>query len=164
DDFRKDYMDLEQSRNILAELYSKNTNLSKEEAISLMENDTWITAGRCLEIGFATEMEKLSQADNKIVASIKSNLKINKNDYKMKKSEIEKEVKAFLIDKNMSAHGGEVKDYLKNELSIKTADKAEIVFSEIDDLTELEVGLTATIDGETAEGTHIIEVQDEKKE
>ena len=164
DDFRKDYMDLEQSRNILAEFYSKNTNLSKEEAISLMENDTWITAGRCLEIGFATEIEKLSQADNKIVASIKSNLKINKNDYKMKKSEIEKEVKASFFDKIISAFGGEVKDNLKNELSIKTADQAEIVFSEIDDLTELEVGLTATIDGETAEGTHIIEVQDEKKE
>lgn len=80
DEAKKDVESLEVTRNILADFYSKHTTLSIDEALLLMKNDTWMDAEYCLSVGFATEIEELSNKDYKLVASLRS--KLNKKEMK----------------------------------------------------------------------------------
>lgn len=82
DEFRKEAEELEKTRNLLAEFYEANTSMTKTQALELMANDTWLTADECLQLGFATEIERLSRKQAQMVAQFKSKL-INKNDRKM---------------------------------------------------------------------------------
>lgn len=82
---RKDLATLEATKHMLADFYSKHTTLSYTEAHELMENDTWMTAEYCKEIGFATEIETLSNSDMRLVASLRSNLTTTKNNTMTKK-------------------------------------------------------------------------------
>lgn len=72
DDFKKDYLELEKSKKLIAEFYSKTTNLSIEDALEIMANDTWLSAEECLAVGFATEIEELSNSGLKIAAKLKT--------------------------------------------------------------------------------------------
>ena len=81
-DYTKNASDLEVTRTKLAQFYSNNTNLSFEEAEELMKNDSWITAEKCLEIGFATEIEKLNNVDAKLVASLSTKFNYKNNNKK----------------------------------------------------------------------------------
>ena len=74
DEFKKSYTDLEKTKNLIAEFYSKTTNLSIEDALEIMANDTWMSAGECLAVGFATEIEELSKSQIKIVAKFKNKM------------------------------------------------------------------------------------------
>lgn len=76
DEYQKMADMLEQVKNILAGFYANHTTLSFEEAMDYMEADTWLTAEECLEIGFATEIEKLSVAGMRLAAFFKT--KFNK--------------------------------------------------------------------------------------
>lgn len=79
DDYQNMADMLEQVKNILAGFYADHTSLSFDEVLEYMEADTWLTAEECLEIGFATEIEKLSVAGLRLAALFKSKLiKINK--------------------------------------------------------------------------------------
>lgn len=85
DEFRKDANTLEKTKNLIAEFYEANTLMTKKQALELMANDTWLSADECLELGFATEIERLSRNQAKLVAKFKRKL-INKNDRKMSKN------------------------------------------------------------------------------
>lgn len=163
DDFRKSYESLSKTRDVLADFYTKYTNLSKEEALTLMEEDTWIDSDTCLEIGFATEIEKLSTGEAKLVASLKNKLTKNKTNMK------EAEIKASMWDRFMGLLSGKEqtdkpKENIVNQLTLKTSEQKEIVFEEVSTLEELEVGARATIDGELAAGTHLVVLNGENNE
>lgn len=85
DEFRKEAEELEKTRNLLADFYEANTLMTKSQALELMANDTWLSADECLELGFATEIERLSRNQAQLVAQFKNKL-INKNDRKMSKN------------------------------------------------------------------------------
>lgn len=78
----EDAKSLESTQNIMAKFYAEHTNISVDEALQLMKDNTWMDAEYCLEIGFATEIEKLNDNNYKLVANIKqklNNKKMNKN-------------------------------------------------------------------------------------
>lgn len=85
DEFRKEAEELEKTRNLLADFYEANTLMTKADALTLMANDTWLSADECLRLGFATEIERLSRNQAQLVAQFKNKL-INKNDRKMSKN------------------------------------------------------------------------------
>lgn len=124
---------LKKIRNTLAGFYENHTNKTKEESLQLMKDNTWLTADECLEMGFATEIEKLSDANLKIVAKFKN--KLTKNESKMSKPNW-RERMASLI-------GG-----AKNELEIADVSGNPIVFPELDEDSEPSVDDTITVDGD----------------
>lgn len=58
-----DYHDMQKNAEILKELnaalaaaYTEKTGMSQEEALKLMDRETWLTAQKCLELGFVDEI------------------------------------------------------------------------------------------------------------
>lgn len=158
DEFKKDAKDLEQVRDVLAKFYENNTKLTYDEALEYMKNDTWITAGKCLEIGFATEIEKFNSIDAKIYASISNKYNRNKNSKNMSKKNKSTWLRAFgLISKNVSA---------KLELSDESG--TSIVFPNLEEGDAPLVGETVHVgEDESYTGTvetsrFIIEIEDGK--
>lgn len=149
EDFQKSADDLKAVRNILADFYSKNTNLSNDDALELMKNDTWITADKCLEIGFATEIEKLSRVDAKIVAFALNKYKSNNN--KMSKTK-EKATKWDALKNLLGVNAP------SNRVELNTSTQDVLVFEDIDELGDIEVGVRATVDGNNAVGEFSVEI------
>lgn len=135
DEFRKDAETLEKTRNLLAEFYVSNTNMSKSKALELMANDTWMTATECLEYGFATEIEKLSRNEAQLVASMKS--KLTKTINKMSKPKLS--WLGRLTNLRQSA---------KAELTLADVNGNTIVFPELDENSTPSEGNAATVDGD----------------
>lgn len=155
DDFQKSANDLAEVRDILADFYSKNTSLSKDEALELMKNDTWITAKKCLSIGFATEIEELNTVDAKIVASL-----LNKYNPKNEKMSKETKEKASRWDALAKLFGG---NDAKAVVELKTATQDVITFPDIDELSDIEEGVKGLVNGETADGEFSVELEGEVK-
>ena len=155
DDFQKSANDLAEIRSVLADFYSKNTNLSKDEALELMKNDTWITAKKCLSIGFATEIEDLNTVDAKIVASL-----LNKYNPKNDKMSKETKEKASRWDALAKLFGG---NSAVAVVELKTATQDVITFPDIDELSEIEEGVRGLVNGETADGEFSVELEGEVK-
>ena len=156
DDFQKSANDLAEIRDILADFYSKNTSLSKDEALELMKNDTWITAKKCLSIGFATEIEELNTVDAKIVASLLN--KYNPKNDKMSKKTKEKASKWDALAKLFGSIGG-----ASAVVELKTATQDVITFPDIDELSDIEEGVRGLVNGETADGEFSVELEGEVK-
>lgn len=129
DGYRKDAEFLAKTRDLLATFYSKNTLMTKEEALELMANDTWLTADECIELGFATEIEELSRNQARLVASIKN--KLTKNEKAMSKEK-----------------GKGLSFYTRLANALKPA-KAELTLASVDDKTvvfpDLEEDATPTV-------------------
>ena len=56
-DFRKMADDLDSIRESLIITYKNKTNLSREEIIDLLDDESWLTSEQCIEYGFADETE-----------------------------------------------------------------------------------------------------------
>jgi len=95
---------LEKYSEIVAKIYSKKTKLSNEEALSLMNQETVMSASEAIELGFA----------GKEVNEIRALSKITKINMK-------------LIDKIMASLGGdqEVKDEVVTTETVETVDNQE---------------------------------------
>jgi len=133
DDYKQNAEMLDKIRNTMAGFYESHTNKTKEEALQLMKDNTWITADECLAMGFATEIEKLSDANLKIVAKFKN--KLTKNEKKMSKPNW-KERMASLIG------------VAKNELEIADVSGNPIVFPELDEDSEPNIEDVIVVDGD----------------
>lgn len=57
-DFRKLADDLDKVAESIVTVYSDRTGMSREEIISLMDAETWMTAEEAVEMGFADEIEE----------------------------------------------------------------------------------------------------------
>lgn len=60
-DFRKLADDLEKIKETLIAAYSNHSALLRDEIISLMDEETWLTADECYEYGFCDVVEKEKQ-------------------------------------------------------------------------------------------------------
>ena len=49
--------DLTRTDNTIATQYEQRTNITKDQALALMDADTWLTPEQCMEYGFYTELE-----------------------------------------------------------------------------------------------------------
>jgi ATP-dependent protease ClpP protease subunit len=140
--------------NKIAQFYSEKTNLSLEEALELMKNQTFMTPQAALDKGFITEIESTMRA----VALFKPNNQnlINKNEKQMDQLTKKEADKRFSKIENMfedikKAFKGKVKNLL-----IQDANGVEIDFTDLEDGTSPVVGDKATIDGTAASGDYVM--------
>lgn len=126
----------------IAEHYALHTDLTKEEALDLMKNETSITTEEALAMRFCTEIEQVLRP----VALQKFNKQ--KSQIEMNKNPKTKSVLAKVMD---FIKGLEVKN-----LMLTTADEVEIDFYELPEDGVVEEGVKARIDGADAEGPFVM--------
>ncbi len=150
-DVEKQFEELEKTDNMIASLYEERTKLTKEKALTLMSEDTWITAEECLEYGFYTELENddtskpvLNTEKQIIFNSIKRprNNSIN-NKMTQEENSLLTEIKNLFKNKKAPS---------KNAM-LYTDKNEEVVFAELNEGEKPKVGDAATINGNNASGT-----------
>lgn len=155
---KKEAEGLEKAQNMLAEFYEKNTLMTKDQALDIMANDTWLTAQECMDLGFATEIEELSKKEAKIVASIKSKMLTNNNS---KMSEKKKNVAWYLRLANVMTPA-------KAELTLASVDDQTVTFPDLEDGATPSVGDSIVVDedasftGEVETNNYVIQAEDGK--
>ena len=77
-DFRKQADVLDSIRNQLLGIYQAATGLSEEEIITMMDEETWLTAEQAVEMGFATSQETFTKVAASLNFSNKTRYFFNK--------------------------------------------------------------------------------------
>ena len=129
----------------IATLYSQVANISKEDAIILMNSDGFITAQQSLDYGFFTELEDVEVVEIEVMNSIRQNNSKNRQKIKNNMSN-QNQKDAWKNIKNMvdKFFGG-----AKNKV-VFTADNSELDFYELEDTATPAVGDKAKYDGKPA--------------
>lgn len=147
--------DLTRTDNTIASQYELRTNITKDEALALMDANTWLTPEQCLEKGFYTELEDaIVPVDKEVFNSWRANRKnTNNNTDNMSKkkdglfAELQKAANKFLGTAP------------KNKI-VFTATNEELDFYELTDEDTPAVGDKATFDGKPAgdsnDGTYVM--------
>lgn len=137
--------DLTRTDNTIASQYELRTNITKDEALALMGNNTWLTPEQCLEKGFYTELENAIVPVNKeVFNSWRANL-TNNNTNDMS----DKDKKGLLADVVKAANKFLGIDTKKNKI-VYTATSEELDFYELTDADTPAVGDKATFGGNPA--------------
>lgn len=147
----KQFEELENTDNMIASLYEERTKITKEKALELMGNDTWISAEQCLEFGFYTELE--NEDSSKPVYNYEKQIIFNsfKNTRKISiNNKMTQEEKNSLIDRFFNLFNE--KKPSKNAM-LYTDKNEEVVFAELNEGEKPKVGDKATINGKNASGT-----------
>jgi Protease subunit of ATP-dependent Clp proteases len=131
-------VELETCNNKIAEHYALHTDLTKEEALQLMDNETSITPAEAKEMRFATDIEEVLRP----VALKRFNTNIKSNTMNAKAKQI--------LAKAAKALG------LINNKLVATAAGSELDFYELADDAVVAVGDKAYYDGVDAEGDYIM--------
>lgn len=126
----------------IAEHYAMHTDLTKDEALELMQKETSITREEALAMRFCTQIEEVLRP----VALQRFNKQ--KSQIEMNKNPKTKSVLAKVMD---FIKGLEVKN-----LMLTTADEVEIDFYELPEDGVVEEGVRARIDGADAEGPFVM--------
>lgn len=149
--------DLTRTDNTIASQYELRTNITKDEALILMDANTWLTPEQCLEKGFYTELEDaIVPVDKEVFNSWRANRNTknsNKNNNEManKKdglfSALQKAANKFL--------GTETKNKI-----VFTATNEELDFYDLVEEDTPGIGDKATFDGKPAgdsnDGTYVM--------
>ncbi|BAP30147.1 ATP-dependent Clp protease proteolytic subunit [Chryseobacterium sp. StRB126] len=147
----KQFEELEKTDVMIASLYEERTKLTKENALQLMLEDTWISAEKCLEYGFYTELENddeskpVFNSEKQIIFNSLKRPRNNSINNKMTQEE-----KSSFFDKFMNLLNGKVPS--KNAM-LYTDKNEEVVFAELNEGEKPKVGDAATINGKNASGT-----------
>ena len=139
-------MDLEAVNEKIALHYSEHTNLTVEEAKSLMDAETSISSKECLNIRFATEIEKVDKP--KALKKFNSNININKNN---KMSAKKKNKKSFFAKMERLLDGRSIKN-----LEVFTDAQEVLDFTDLDDTETPKVGDKANYNDKPADGSFML--------
>lgn len=129
--------ELEKCNNMIADHYALHTDLTRDEALELMNNDTSITAEEAVTIRFATSIEEVLRP-----VALKRFSNTNKNKMNKKTQSI--------LNKAAKALG-----LISNKV-VTTADGKELDFYELEDDAVVAVGDKAYYDGMDADGSFIM--------
>lgn len=129
---------LEKCNTKIAEHYALHTDLTKEEALQLMENETSITPEEAVAMRFATKVEEVLRP----VALKRFSTNTNKNNMNKKTQTLYNKVAKFL-------------GQFSNKV-VTTADGKELDFYELEDDAVVAVGDKAYYDGMDADGSFIM--------
>jgi len=136
--------ELSECNNKIAQHYALHTDLSVEEALQLMEDETTISLDEAVKIRFATSIEEvLRPVALKRFNTNKLDTDMNKN---KKTPGIMAKAEAFLKSVGLMA---------VNKL-VMTADEKEVDFYELEEDEVVEVGANARIDGQDASGSYVM--------
>lgn len=72
-DFRKQAEDLDKIAQASITAYMEKINISEEKLIEMLDNETWLTAQECIEMGFATGIIE-NKEENVVAQSVKMSL------------------------------------------------------------------------------------------
>jgi len=122
---RKVALELEKCNEKIANHYALHTNLTFDEALILMENETSISTEEAVKLRFATQKEEVFRPINKLKLNIRN----------MKQKSFLAKVKALFFNK-----------------VVFDAENNEVDFFELGEDDVIEIGAKATIDGNPAEG------------
>lgn len=132
--------DLEKVDNQIANHYATHTNLTVDEALELMNNDTSISPEECIEMRFATEIEE-------VLRPVALQRVLNK------KSNSKKE----MSDKKNKSVLAKIRGLLGvNNKIVFTADQKELDFYELTDADTPKVGDKANYEGQNANGEFVM--------
>lgn len=146
DQLKKAYEDLSELESKFVAFYKSKTNLTTEEITALLKNDTYLSIDQLLNFGFITA------EPFKAVAV----LNFNKNHNEMNENQKKESIWNML---KLAFAGSEV----KAELTLNTAGQDNLVFADIDAVADIEVGVRASVNGESAEGTYLVEIEGTEK-
>lgn len=130
--------ELEKCNNMIADHYALHTDLTREEALELMNNDTSITADEAVAIRFATSVEEVLRpvALKRIINKNKDNKMSNKT-------------------KRLTFYAKKTLGMISNKV-VSTADGKDLDFFELADDAVVSVGDKAYFDGMDADGSFIM--------
>ena len=150
EDIQKYADQLEETENKIAEFYASKTNLSSQEALSLMKEESTFTPEQALEKGFITEIQPTMKA----VALFKPKNSNSKDMDPLTKKEAEKKFSKFdkVLNKILKTVTGEK----VKALVVQDANGTEIDFTDLEDGATPAVGDKATIDGAAASGDYVM--------
>lgn len=137
---------LDRVDNQIASLYAERTKISREEALQLMEQDSFVSADAALKYGFYTEFENVYAPENSIVMnSIRSRnaAQRTKNTQHMNKTEKEKKDFFKRVENFLFGEGP------KNKI-LYTAENNELDFFELGEDDTPKLGDKARFDGKPA--------------
>lgn len=130
--------ELEKCNNMIADHYALHTDLTRDEALELMNNDTSITAEEAVTIRFATSIEEVLRP----VALKRFSTNTNKNKMSNKTKRL-----TFYAKKTLGMVSNKV---------VSTADGKDLDFYELEDDAVVKVGDKAYYDGIDADGSFIM--------
>jgi ATP-dependent protease ClpP protease subunit len=130
--------ELEKCNNMIADHYALHTDLTRDEALELMNNDTSITAEEAVTIRFATSIEEVLRP----VALKRFSTNTNKNKMSNK-------------TKRLTFYAKKTLGMVSNKLVV-TADGKDLDFYELEDDAVIKVGDKAYYDGMDADGSFIM--------
>lgn len=133
--------EVRQVENRMVKFYMDCTNLEKEAILPLLKNETWLSEAQLESFGFT------NAGQLKIAA--KANFNINPKTNKMSKKS---ESLLQQIFDAVTGKGGSITSRV-----LYTANEEEVDFFELDSETLPSVGDKATINGEQAEGEHVMQ-------
>lgn len=155
EDIQKYANDLEKIEDKIANFYAAKTNLNKEDALELMKVETIFNATEALEKGFITEIAAVMRA----VAKYNPKNKSKKNNKMAKKQYLTQEE----ADKKFDSLGEKLNKVINKlfgkaakNLVLQDANGDEIDFSDLEDGAEPQVGDTATVNNEPADGDYVM--------
>lgn len=124
----------------ISNLYAEVTSISKEEAVSLMNSEGFVTAQKSLEYGFFTELEDVEVIEVEVMNSIKKNHSENRQKFKNNMSEKNRQ-------STWNKLRNQIDDFFKGTKNkiVFTADNSELDFYELgeDDTPKAKDGETA---------------------
>jgi len=129
--------ELDKCNNMIAEHYALHTDLSKEEALELMGNDTSITADEAKAIRFCTSIEE-------VLRPVALKRIINKNNDKMSNK-----------TKRLTFYAKKTLGLISNKV-VSTTDGKDLDFYELADDAVIAVGDRAYFEGADADGSYIM--------
>ena len=139
--------DLTRTDNTIASQYEQRTNITKDQALALMDADTWLTPEQCLEYGFYTELEDaMVPVDKEVFNSWRAN-RVNKSNNNT--NDMSKDKNGLLADVVKAANKFLGIDTNKNKI-VYTATSEELDFYELTDADTPAVGDKATFGGNPA--------------
>ena len=150
--------DLTKTDNNIAALYADRTNISVEQALQLMDADSWLSAEQCMEMGFYTELENVYVADREVFNSLRKERKSNfNNNIDMSKNKKNADTLWAEIKNSVNTFFGT--EGSKNKIVYTAANEALDFYELADDATPV-VGDKATFDGKPAgesnDGTYVM--------
>lgn len=157
---KKAFESLDKTDNDIAELYSETTSITKDEALSLMNESRDVTIEECLSFGFYTDIENVYAAENSMILnSLRSRNSKNRNlkSNQMSKDNITKEEVEGTFDKILNKLGFKgSKSEPKNKMVLDATGEVEIDFPDLEANDTPSVGDMATVDGSPAMGEHLM--------
>lgn len=150
--------DLTKTDNNIAALYADRTKISVEQALQLMDADSWLSAEQCMEMGFYTEVENVYVADREVFNSLRKERKSNfNNNIDMSKNKKNADTLWAEIKNSVNKFFGT--EGSKNKIVYTAANEALDFYELADDATPV-VGDKATFDGKPAgesnDGTYVM--------